>query len=53
MGFNCQRLFNLCLIVPDVLVFASGNFLHFFTISTNRMRTRRSYCGGGIGFITV
>lgn len=52
-GFNCQRLFNLCLIAPDVLVFASGNFIHFFSISKKSISTRRSSCGGGIGYITV
>lgn len=52
-GYNCKRLFNLTLIIPDVLVFASGNLIHFYTISTKQMETRRSVGGSGIGYITV
>lgn len=52
-AYNCKRLFNMCLIVPDILVFGSGNIIQFFNISTRQMEMRRTACGIGIGFITV
>ncbi|XP_055610904.1 cilia- and flagella-associated protein 44 isoform X2 [Uranotaenia lowii] len=50
-GYDCKRPFNLCRIDEDVLVFASGNLLHFFNISTRTVTTRRCSTGGGIGCI--
>lgn len=52
-AYNCKRLFNMCLIVPNILVFGSGNIIQFFNISTRQMEMRRTACGIGIGFITV
>lgn len=52
-GYDCKRLFNLCLIDQQVLIFSSGNLLHFLTIKTRRIKTRRTIGGGGIGYITV
>ena len=35
----------------ETLVFASGNLIHFFNVSTSTVTTRRSAGGGGIGCI--
>lgn len=35
----------------DTLVFASGNLIHFFNVPTLTVTTRRSACGGGIGYL--
>lgn len=40
------------MIEANVLVFASGNLIHFFDISTKEVTTRRTWGGGGIGCIT-
>ncbi|XP_052861271.1 cilia- and flagella-associated protein 44 [Anopheles cruzii] len=52
-GYDCKRYFNLCKIDENVLVFASGNLIHFFHVGTRTVTTRRSSTGGGIGCITV
>lgn len=44
-------MYNLVLIDKETLVFASGNLLHFFNVTTSSVTTRRSACGGGIGAI--
>lgn len=51
-GYDCKKMFNLVLIDANTLVFASGNLIHFFNIQTATITTRRSACGGGIGFVT-
>lgn len=53
LGYDCKKLFNLCLIESNVLVFVSGNLIHFFHISTKEIQTRASVGGQGIGFVTV
>ncbi|XP_055386246.1 cilia- and flagella-associated protein 44 [Condylostylus longicornis] len=50
-GYNCKKLFNLCLITDNVLVFSSGNYIHYYHIATKELKYRRSASGGGIGFI--
>ncbi|XP_055843195.1 cilia- and flagella-associated protein 44 [Episyrphus balteatus] len=50
-GYDCKRLFNLCLIDEDTLVFASGNLLHYYSISKNELAFRRTIFGGGVGFV--
>ncbi|XP_055921167.1 cilia- and flagella-associated protein 44 [Eupeodes corollae] len=50
-GYDCKRLFNLCLIDDDTLVFASGNLLHYYSISKNQLSFRRTIFGSGVGFI--
>lgn len=52
-GYDSKRLSNLCLISDDVLVFASGNLIHFFDINTKKIRTQKTLNDGGIGYITV
>lgn len=52
-GYDCKRLYNLCLIDSNTLVFVSGNLIHFFDLTTFEVTTRRSVLGGGIGCITV
>uniref|UniRef100_A0A182V315 Cilia- and flagella-associated protein 44 n=1 Tax=Anopheles merus TaxID=30066 RepID=A0A182V315_ANOME len=52
-GYDCKRFFNLCKIAENVLVFASGNLIHFFDVTTHTVTTRRSSTGGGIGCITT
>ncbi|XP_035917499.1 cilia- and flagella-associated protein 44 isoform X1 [Anopheles stephensi] len=52
-GYDCKRYFNLCKIAENVLVFASGNLIHFFDVGTRTVTTRRSSTGGGIGCITT
>ncbi|KAK6640272.1 hypothetical protein RUM44_011958 [Polyplax serrata] len=51
-GYDCQKLFNLCVVDKVVLIFASGNIIHFFDTSTNKKWYRRCYSGCGIGHIT-
>uniref|UniRef100_A0A1B0CQZ2 Uncharacterized protein n=1 Tax=Lutzomyia longipalpis TaxID=7200 RepID=A0A1B0CQZ2_LUTLO len=50
-GYNCKKLSNLCLIDRNVLVFASGNLIHFLNISKVTVTVRRSEGGVGIGSI--
>ncbi|KFB51082.1 AGAP006735-PA-like protein [Anopheles sinensis] len=52
-GYDCKRYFNLCKVDENVLVFASGNLIHFFHVGTRTVTTRRSSTGGGIGCITT
>ncbi|KYN22810.1 WD repeat-containing protein 52 [Trachymyrmex cornetzi] len=51
-SYDCQRYFNLCVIEPNVVVFASGNILHFLNTVTKKLWFRRGYTGGGIGHVT-
>ncbi|XP_020806019.1 uncharacterized protein LOC110182328 [Drosophila serrata] len=51
-GYDCKRLFNLVLVDEDTLVFASGNFLKFFSISRQEITFQETKYGCGIGFIT-
>ncbi|XP_034669320.1 cilia- and flagella-associated protein 44 [Drosophila subobscura] len=51
-GYNCKRLFNLVLVDPDTLIFASGNYLHSFSISRQEVTFQETVSGCGIGFIT-
>lgn len=43
----------MILIDEDTIVFASGSFLHFFSISLKEVTFRELTRGCGIGFITV
>lgn len=52
-GYDCKKLFNLVLVDPDTLVFASGNFLKYFSISRQEITFQETTYGCGIGFITV
>ncbi|XP_053686558.1 cilia- and flagella-associated protein 44 [Sabethes cyaneus] len=52
-GYDCKRPFNLCKIDDDVLVYASGNLIHFFDVTKQTVTTRRSSTGGGIGCIQI
>lgn len=52
-SYDCQKYFNLCVVEPNVIVFASGNILHFLNITTNELWFRRGSTGGGIGHVTV
>ncbi|XP_062127425.1 cilia- and flagella-associated protein 44 [Drosophila sulfurigaster albostrigata] len=51
-GYDCKRLFNLVLLDDDTLIFVSGNFLHYFSISRREVTFRETVFGCGIGFIT-
>ncbi|XP_075152852.1 cilia- and flagella-associated protein 44 [Haematobia irritans] len=51
-GYDCKRLFNMVLIDEDTLVFASGTYIHFFSISRKEINFRETVFGCGIGFIT-
>ncbi|KYN07248.1 WD repeat-containing protein 52 [Cyphomyrmex costatus] len=51
-SYDCQRYFNLCVVEPNVVVFASGNILHFLNTVTKKLLFRRGYTGGGIGHVT-
>ncbi|XP_056639556.1 cilia- and flagella-associated protein 44 isoform X1 [Diorhabda sublineata] len=50
-GYNCRKRFNLEVLDDDTVVFASGNFLHFFNLQTREIWFRRSALGQGIGHI--
>ncbi|CRK89887.1 CLUMA_CG003434, isoform A [Clunio marinus] len=50
-GYDCKKMYNLVLMDKEALVFASGNLIHFFNVSTSKVTTRRSAMGEGIGFI--
>jgi hypothetical protein len=52
-GYECQKRFNLCVAEPNILIFASGNLIHFFNVNTKNITFRRCSTGCGIGFITV
>lgn len=52
-GYDCRKRFNLCVADPDTLIFASGNLIHIFKVSSNELAFRRCSTGGGIGHITV
>ncbi|KAH8333140.1 hypothetical protein KR074_006765, partial [Drosophila pseudoananassae] len=51
-GYDCKKLFNLVLVDPDTLIFASGNFLNYFSISRQEITFQETIFGCGIGFIT-
>ncbi|KAH0945279.1 hypothetical protein HN011_010803, partial [Eciton burchellii] len=51
-SYDCQKYFNLCVAEPNVLIFISGNLLHFFNTTTKELWFRRGYTGEGIGHIT-
>ncbi|XP_070529333.1 cilia- and flagella-associated protein 44 isoform X2 [Cardiocondyla obscurior] len=51
-SYDCQRYFNLCVVEPNVVIFASGNILHFLNTETNQLWFRRGFTGGGIGHVT-
>lgn len=44
-------MYNLVLMDNQTLVFASGNLIHFFNVTTSTVTVRRSAGGGGIGCI--
>lgn len=52
-GYDCRKLFNLCVIDEVILIFASGNVIHFFDTSSGKKWYRRCSSGRGIGHITV
>ncbi|KAM7351532.1 cilia- and flagella-associated protein 44 isoform 2-T2 [Cochliomyia hominivorax] len=51
-GYDCKRLYNMVLIDNDTLVFASGTYIHYFSISKREVTFRSTVFGCGIGFIT-
>ncbi|XP_017043934.1 cilia- and flagella-associated protein 44 [Drosophila ficusphila] len=51
-GYDCKKLFNLVLVDSDTLVFGSGNFLNYFSISRLEISFQETVFGCGIGFIT-
>ncbi|XP_011636228.1 uncharacterized protein LOC105426623 [Pogonomyrmex barbatus] len=51
-SYDCRRYFNLCVAEPNVVIFISGNILHFLDTVTNKLWFRRGYTGGGIGHVT-
>ncbi|XP_011859838.1 PREDICTED: uncharacterized protein LOC105557260 isoform X2 [Vollenhovia emeryi] len=51
-SYDCQRYFNLCVVKPNIVIFVSGNILHFLNTATNELWFRRGYTGGGIGHVT-
>ncbi|XP_032671308.1 cilia- and flagella-associated protein 44 isoform X3 [Odontomachus brunneus] len=51
-SYNCEKYFNLCVVEPNVILFASGNILHFLNTATNKLWFRRGSTGGGIGHVT-
>ncbi|XP_068141565.1 cilia- and flagella-associated protein 44 [Drosophila tropicalis] len=51
-GYDCKRLFNLVLVDSNTLVFASGNYLHYFDISRREVTFQETISGCGVGFIT-
>jgi len=52
-GYDCKKLFNMVLVNADTLVFASGNFLNYFSISRQEISFQETVYGCGVGFITV
>lgn len=52
-SYDCKRYFNLCCMEEDIVVFVSGNLMHFYNVETKELWFRRSFLGGGIGHITV
>ncbi|KAF5302266.1 hypothetical protein FQA39_LY10305 [Lamprigera yunnana] len=50
-GYDCKRLYNLIVLDDEILVFFSGNFLHFFNVQTSKLWFRRSAFGSCIGCI--
>ncbi|KAL9928049.1 cilia- and flagella-associated protein 44 [Glossina fuscipes fuscipes] len=51
-GYDCKRIYNMVLIDDDTLVFASGTYIHYFSVSKRTVTFRKSVFGTGIGFIT-
>uniref|UniRef100_A0A336MUJ4 CSON006942 protein n=1 Tax=Culicoides sonorensis TaxID=179676 RepID=A0A336MUJ4_CULSO len=50
-SFDCKKNHSFCVMEDSVIVFASGNLLHFFNTTTLTITTRRSALGGGFGAI--
>ncbi|XP_058801430.1 cilia- and flagella-associated protein 44 [Phymastichus coffea] len=51
-GYDCRRRFNLCAADSQTLIFASGNLIHFLSVSSGELTFRRCSTGGGVGHIT-
>ncbi|XP_029161342.1 cilia- and flagella-associated protein 44 isoform X2 [Nylanderia fulva] len=51
-SYDCQKYFNLCVAEPNIIIFISGNILHFWNVTTNKLWFRRGYTGDGIGHVT-
>ncbi|KAF5282186.1 hypothetical protein FQR65_LT02883 [Abscondita terminalis] len=47
-GYDCKRIYNLVVLDEITLLFASGNFLHFFNVNTRKLSFRRSEFDNGI-----
>lgn len=52
-GYDCKRYFNLCVMDRHILIFASGNLIHFLNADTGLKWYRRCHSGLGIGHIAV
>nr|CAD7399612.1 unnamed protein product [Timema cristinae] len=50
-GYDCLKYFNLCVMDKCMLIFISGNLIHFYNTETKQLTFRRSAGGGGIGHI--
>ncbi|CAG2058060.1 unnamed protein product [Timema podura] len=50
-GYDCLKYFNLCVVDEFILIFVSGNLIHFYNAETKQLTFRRSAGGGGIGHI--
>lgn len=49
-GYNCQKHFNLCVMDPDTVIYASGCLIHIFDTKTGRLKFRKHQ---GVSHIAV
>ena len=53
-GYDCLRPYNLHVLDDDTIVFITGNYLHFYSITEKQVNAvRRSASGYGIGHIAI
>ena len=52
-GYDCHKLFNICVPQNDLIIYSSGSLIHFYNVLTGEKTFRRCYTGGGVGHIAV
>lgn len=52
-GYDCRKYFNLCVVDPNTIAFATGNLIQFFNVEENKIWFKLGSIGTGIGHISV
>lgn len=52
-GYECHKRSNLLVLSKDVLIFAAGNYVQLFNLSSKQQTYLRTLGGGGVGALAV